>query len=251
LPSPAWQSRTWRAHRPARPTRPIALYALWPFIPGLVVGSGANGNGQWDVETGLHLYTEPLSTALVITAVALILRTPPTDLSLAIAGLSLGYASAVKITDATIAVALFVVLLAFRRFRAAGLLAAGGLVFLVPIAAFWNKGYVEYYNGGVSVNPHPFGFRYVSAAWTDSILLTPTMLTLLLVPAIVGLATLSRRFAQAVIGVPIVVTAVLYAFTSAPLIPVSSTSCSRSCSRSTPRQSSGSGQSRNASPASS
>ena len=100
----------------------VALYALWPFIPGLVVGSGANGNGQWDVENGLHLYTEPLSTALVITAVALILRTPPTDLSLAIAGLALGYATAVKITDAAIGVALFVVLLAFRRFRAAGLL---------------------------------------------------------------------------------------------------------------------------------
>jgi hypothetical protein len=190
----------------------VALYALWPFIPGLVVGGEANGNGQWDVETGLHLYTEPLSTALVITAVALILRTPPTDLSLAIAGLSLGYATAVKITDATIALALFVVLLAFRRFRAAGLLAAGGLVFLVPIAAFWNKGYVEYYNGGVSVNPHPFGLRYVTAAWTDSILLTPTMLTVLLVPAIIGLMTLPRRIAQAVIGAPIVVTAILYSF---------------------------------------
>ena len=148
-----------------------ALYALWPFIPGIVVGAAGNANGQWDVETGLHLYTEPLSTALVVTAVALILRTPPTDLSFAIAGMALGYASAVKITDAAVGVGLFAVLLAYRRYRAAGLLGAGGVLFLVPIATFWNKGYVAYYNGGVSVNPHPFGLRYVTPAWTDSILL--------------------------------------------------------------------------------
>jgi hypothetical protein len=189
----------------------VGLYALWPLVPGLVAG-GANGNGQWEVETGLHLYTEPLSTALVITAVALILRTPHDDLSLAVAGLCLGYATAVKLTDAAIAISLSCVLLAFRRYRATWLLAAGGLVFLVPIAAFWNKGYVAYYNGGVSVNPHPFGFRYVTAAWTNSIMFTPAMLTLLLVPAIVGLTTLPRRFAQAVMAVPIVVTAVLYSF---------------------------------------
>jgi len=188
------------------------LYAVWPFIPGLIVGDGANANGMWEVDTGLHLYTEPLSTALVVTAVALILRAPGTDFSLALAGLALGYATVVKLTDASIGIGLFVVLLAFRRYRAAAVLGAGGVVFLPVAAAYWSKGYAEYYDGGVSVNPHPFGLRYVTGAWTDSTLFTPAMLTLLVVPAIVGYSTLSSRFARAVLGVPILVTVVIYSF---------------------------------------
>ena len=36
--------------------------------------SSAWENGQWNVDVGLHLYTEPLSTALVVASVALLLR---------------------------------------------------------------------------------------------------------------------------------------------------------------------------------
>lgn len=196
------------------------LYAVWPFIPGLIVGGGANANGMWEVDTGLHLYTEPLSTALVVTAVALILRAPATDLSLALAGLALGYATVVKLTDASIAIGLFLVLLAFRRYRAAAVLGAGGAVFLPVVVAFWSKGYAEYYDGGVSVNPHPFGLEYVAGAWTDSTLFTPALLALLVLPGIVGYSTLSSRFAQAVLGVPILVTVVLYSlYDVTPLHP--------------------------------
>ena len=49
------------------------LFTIWPFVPGLVVGSQGWDNGTWNVDTGLHLYTEPLSTALVVGALALLL----------------------------------------------------------------------------------------------------------------------------------------------------------------------------------
>ena len=40
-----------------------SLSLLWPLVPGLVVGERAWENGSWFVDVGLHLYTEPLSSA--------------------------------------------------------------------------------------------------------------------------------------------------------------------------------------------
>ena len=39
-----------------------ALYTAWPFIARAAAGESAWENGQWHVDVGLHLYTEPLST---------------------------------------------------------------------------------------------------------------------------------------------------------------------------------------------
>src|SRR5207244_143793 len=50
-----------------------ALFALWPLLVAGIAGTRSWGNGTWEVEAGLHLYTEPLSTALVAVAVALVL----------------------------------------------------------------------------------------------------------------------------------------------------------------------------------
>ena len=36
-----------------------ALYACWPFLTRPLAGAGAWENGQWNVDVGLHLYTEP------------------------------------------------------------------------------------------------------------------------------------------------------------------------------------------------
>src|SRR5262249_44772343 len=41
-----------------------ALWAFWPLLAGLVAGHGAWANGTWEADTGLALYSEPLSTAL-------------------------------------------------------------------------------------------------------------------------------------------------------------------------------------------
>jgi hypothetical protein len=47
-----------------------ALYAVWPLLTAPLAGTQAWENGQWFVDTGLLLYTVPLSTALATAAAA-------------------------------------------------------------------------------------------------------------------------------------------------------------------------------------
>src|SRR5919201_555732 len=62
-----------------------AIFAFWPLLTGALGGSRAWENGTWAVDAGLHMYTEPVSTALVTVALALVLspRLPPFRLALA------------------------------------------------------------------------------------------------------------------------------------------------------------------------
>lgn len=197
-----------------------ALFALWPFVPGLLVGSRGWDNGMWNVEVGLHLYTEPLSTALVTVAIALLLRPTSSDLTVALSGLALGYATTVKLTNGLIAAGLVVVVAAAGRRRLAGILTAAGLVFAPLLAVHWSKGYVGTYDGAISASDHPFGLEYVVPAWTDSLLFTPVLLTVLVLPALVGFRSLAGAFPRAAIGVPIAVTVVAYSFYDAtPIHP--------------------------------
>ena len=69
------------------------LVAVWPLVTGQIVGPSAWDNGQWNVDVGLHLYTEPLSTALVVASVALLLRPATQQLGRTGAGLAMGYAT--------------------------------------------------------------------------------------------------------------------------------------------------------------
>jgi hypothetical protein len=197
-----------------------ALFALWPFVPGLLVGSQGWENGMWNVEVGLHLYTEPLSTALVAVAVALLLRPGASDLSIVLSGLALGYATVVKLTDGLIAAGLVIVVLAAGRRRAAAVLTAGGLVFAPLLVVHWHKGYVGIYDGGIGTNEHPFGLQYIVPAWTDSLLFTPLLLAVLVLPAVIGFGALPGSFPRAVIGVPVAVTVATYSlYDVTPLHP--------------------------------
>ena len=63
-----------------------ALFALWPLLTRPLAGPSAWENGQWNVDVGLHLYTEPLSTALVAVALALLLAPRLDELRLALVG---------------------------------------------------------------------------------------------------------------------------------------------------------------------
>jgi hypothetical protein len=192
---------------------------------------------MWNVEVGLHLYTEPLSTALVTVAIALLLRPTSSDLTVALSGLALGYATTVKLTNGLIAAGLVIVVAAAGRRRVAGILTAAGLVFAPLLAVHWSKGYVGTYDGAISASDHPFGLEYVVPAWTDSLLFTPVLLTVLVLPALVGFRSLAGAFPRAAIGVPIAVTVVAYSFYDAS-IPASCTSLFPSCSCSLPQGSS-------------
>ena len=56
------------------------LWAFWPLIVGGLAGERAWGNGSWTTDVGLAMYTEPLSTALVTTALVLVVATRPSPL---------------------------------------------------------------------------------------------------------------------------------------------------------------------------
>ena len=110
-------------------------------------------NGQWNVDVGLHLYTEPLSTALVVASVALLLRPATQQLGRAGAGLAIGYATAVKLTNGVVG-AVLAVLVAWRHgWRQALPYAAGALVSAPIVIAYWPKGYVGMFDGATSATP--------------------------------------------------------------------------------------------------
>jgi hypothetical protein len=186
------------------------LFAVWPFATGTIVGERAWENGTWNVDVGLSLYTEPVSTALVTTAVALVLRPRGAEPSLAVAGLALGFSTVVKLSNGLLA-AVLALLVALRGGRRAALpFAVGGLVWLPLLVAYWPKGYVDIYGGDIAATDTPWSIRYVDDAWTDSLLFTPRLLLLLAPLFLVGCLAVGNRWTLAVLLAPIVVNAAVY-----------------------------------------
>src|SRR4051794_6598850 len=82
-----------------------AFWTAWPLLVGVIAGHRAWGNGQWEVDVGLHNYSEPLSTLLVTTGAALVLSPRLTRMRLTLAGCALGAATLVKLSDGLLAAA--------------------------------------------------------------------------------------------------------------------------------------------------
>lgn len=187
-----------------------ALWALWPFLPVHVVGERAWENGQWAVDVGLHLYTEPLSTALVTCVVALLLVPGPSTSITGAAGLLAGFATLVKLSNGLVAVAVLpLVLLRHGRPQAISY-AACALVSLPMVVAYWPKGYVGQFDGHIAAVEHPFSLEYLWPSWRDSLVFSPRMLLVLLPLGVLGLVALRGAFERALVGVAIVVTAAFY-----------------------------------------
>ena len=188
-----------------------ALWALWPFLPALVVGDRAWENGQWAVDVGLHLYTEPLSTVLVASAVAVLLRPGPTLSTSGAAGLLLGLATTVKLSNGLVAATLLLIVALRLGARHAGVYALCGLVSAPIVISYWPKGYVGQFDGAIAPVDRPFALDYVWEAWRDSLVFGPRMLLLLLPRAVVGaVASIQSWYVRAVVVTPIVVTAAFY-----------------------------------------
>ena len=188
------------------------IFAVWPLVSGQAVGHSAWENGQWNVDVGLHLYTEPISTALVVVSVALVLRPATQQLGRAGAGLAIGYATAVKLTNGIVGLVL-AVLVAWRHgVRQAVPYALGGLVCLPLVVAYWPKGYVGMFDGATSATAHPWELSYADDAWRHSLLFTPRFLLLLAPFFVIGCFAIRDRWALMVIGTPIFVNAVVYSF---------------------------------------
>jgi hypothetical protein len=187
------------------------LLASWPLWTSLVAGSPAFANGQWSVDVGLHLYTEPVSTALVAAALLLVTDEPMGTTAAVLAGLVLGFGTAVKLTDGLIAAAIAVVVAVRDGLVRGALVVLGGLVSLPILVGYWAHGYAND-NEGVAV---PAGGRYqwrfVHQSLTGSTIFTPWMLLVLLPLAAIGVCSLRGWFGRALLGAPIGVTVAAYA----------------------------------------
>jgi hypothetical protein len=181
------------------------LFAVWPLLTRPLAGPSAWENGQWNVDVGLHLYTEPLSTALVATAIALLLSSRLDPIRLATAGGLLGYATVVRPSNglfAALAVALLALRIGLRRTLPA---AAAGLAFAPLVAVYWPKGYPKI------ENVPGFSLAQADRSWADSLLFDPRALLILLPLALLGLAAVGRWNA-ALVGAVIATNVALYTF---------------------------------------
>jgi hypothetical protein len=189
-----------------------ALFALWPLLAAAVAGTSAWGNGTWTVDSGLALYTEPLSTALMTAALALLLRPDAADGSFAAAGLLLGFATVTRLSNGLVAVLVVAIVALWRDRRAAAWVAAGGLALAPVAAAYWPKGYAAQFDNPQSWPRHPFSLHWVAHNWAHSLLFTPRALIVLLPLAFVGAVFLRSRYALALLLAWIAVNAVFYSF---------------------------------------
>lgn len=202
----------WATGRRAVGLGAAGALAVWPLVSVIVAGHSAWENGTWFVETGLALYTEPLSSALVAVALALLLRPRATDLTLVLAGLALSYATLVKLSNALLTGLAILIVLRFRGARPALPLALGALVLVPVAAAYWPLGYVSEENGHNLLPPDPFSLGYAGRSWTESLLFSPRTLLVLLPLALIGVFAVRRREALTLLLAATLVNPAFYSF---------------------------------------
>ncbi len=205
---------TYSLGRLATATRGVALAAaglvsVWPVLMLLDPAHKSAENGTWQIALGLSMYTEPLSTALVLSALVIVLRRSGADTTAAIGGGLLGLAALVRVSNGLIAVWIVLALLVRSDRARALVVGAGGLAFLPALLLFWPKGYPSLHP---PVYPaHPFALGYIRTAWTDSLLWHPSVLLAIVPIALVGAFVVRRPIALAA-GGAVIGTCVLYSF---------------------------------------
>ncbi len=189
-----------------------ACWALWPLLVGVIAGHGAWANSQWDVEVGLHLYDEPLSTLLVTSGAALALTPRPTAMRLALAGCALSVATSVKVSNALLAGALLVVLFLRGRVRETLPFLAGALAFAPVVLVYWPLSYPKLYGDPNAWPSDPFDPAHVVSSWTHSSIFTPHTLAIVTPLAAVGALGLLRPWPLALVLAFLLLNPVFYSF---------------------------------------
>src|SRR5207245_374973 len=136
----------WRSRPAWRPWLAAAFWTAWPLLVGVIAGHQAWTNGQWDVDVGLHNYSEPLSTLLVTAAAALLLSPRMTQLRLAVAGCALSAATLVKLSNALLAAAALALVFLRGRTREALPYLAGALSLAPLVAVYWPLSYPKLFD---------------------------------------------------------------------------------------------------------
>ena len=189
-----------------------ALWTFWPLLVGLIAGHHAWANNQWDVDVGLHLYDEPLSTLLVTAGAALLLSPRLTPMRLSLGGCALSIATATKISNALLAAAALIVV--FLRGRKSDTLPflAGALAFAPVVLVYWPLSYPKLFNNKNSWPADPFDPAHVVSSWTHSSIFTPHTLAIVVPLAVVGAWGVRRPWALALVLAFLLINPVFYSF---------------------------------------
>src|SRR5918995_1200670 len=171
-----------------------SVFAFWPFLVWLLFGERTWTNSAWAIEAGLELYTEPVSTACVAagTALALVRGRPPW--AAVAAGITLGYAIAVRPTNLVFAAAVAILFAWERDWRSAGRFVAGGLTVLPIVLAFLPKkrGYDLALARDETGLPL-WSNDYLITTFTEASVWRPLLLALLLPLVLLGVASVRSR----------------------------------------------------------
>jgi len=189
-----------------------AFWTLWPFLVGLIAGHGAWANNQWDIDVGLHLYDEPMSTLLVTTGAALLLSPRLTPMRLSLAGCALSVATAAKVSNALVAAAALVVVILRGHRRDALPYLAGALAWAPVVLVYWPHSYPKLFDNRNSWPSDPFDVRHVVSNWTHSTIFSPHTLAIVVPLAIVGIWGLRRPWALALVLAFLLLNPLFYSF---------------------------------------
>ena len=189
-----------------------AFWTAWPLLVGLVAGHHAWTNGQWEVDVGLHNYTEPLSTLLVTAAAALLLSPRLTPLRLSLAGCALSAATLVKVSNALLAAAALAIVFLRGRTRETLPYLAGALSLAPLVAVYWPLSYPKLFDNQRSWPSDPFDPAHVVSSWTHSTMFGPHTLAIVVPLAAIGVAGVARPWALALVAAFLLVNPVFYSF---------------------------------------
>jgi hypothetical protein len=189
-----------------------ACWAAWPLLVGVIAGHHAWTNNQWDIDVGLHNYSEPLSTLLVTTGAALLLSPRLTQMRLTLAGCALSVATCVKVSNALLAGAALAVVLLRGRMREALPYLAGVLAFAPVVLVYWPLSYPKLFDNPQAWPRDPFDATHVVTSWTHSSMFGPHTLALVAPLAVVGAFGLLRPWAVAIVLAFLLLNAVFYSF---------------------------------------
>jgi hypothetical protein len=186
-----------------------AFWTAWPLLVGLIAGHQAWTNGQWEVDVGLHGYSEPLSTLLVAAAAALLLAPAASRLQLSLAGCALSLATLTKLSNGLLAAAALVIVVLRRQWQP---YLAGALSLAPLVAVYWPLSYPKLFDNPQSWPRDPFDPAHVVTTWTHSSLFYPRTLLIVAPLALLGVPALRRPWALALVVAFVLLNPVFYSF---------------------------------------
>jgi len=189
-----------------------AFWTAWPVLVGLIAGHNAWANDQWNIDVGLHNYSEPLSTLLVTAGAAVVLSPRLTRMQLALGGCAFSVATCVKVSNALLAGAALVVVFLRGHVRDALPYLAGALAFAPVVLVYWPLSYPKLYGNPAAWPRDPFDVSHVVSSWTDSSIFTPHTLAIVVPLAAIGVAGLMRPWQLALVLAFLLVNPVFYSF---------------------------------------